>query len=233
MACYSPTRPLSVRDMYITITFQTSSGIIRASALVDSGCYAMFIDQDFANKHRIKYPKPATSSGCAVDGTRLSYSVQGTHKICAYDHNNRLSRNRFNFQVLKNCPDAVVLGMPFLNKINPQIDWVKKTWHLPEQKATKPVKLIESEHMAEQKTIEPLQTIEPAKMTETKRKILVPKPRMLTGGFEPRPKTKRPPAQPKMAVPKATPTPSALKRKRRVQEEDPEWVPENQRRRRK
>lgn len=165
--------------MYITILFQTSSGIIRASALVDSGCYAMFIDQDFANKHRIKYPKPATSSGCAVDGTRLSYSGQGTHKICAYDHNNRLSRNRFNFQVLKNCPDVVVLGMPFLNKINPQIDWVKKTWHLPEQKATKPVKLIESEHMAEQKTIEPLQTIEPAKMTETKRKILVPKPRML------------------------------------------------------
>lgn len=96
---------------------------LQVDALLDSGASACFIDEDFAKLHNFPLVKKLTPVHVEViDGRPLSsgnitYETKPL-KICLENH-----RSNIVFNVIKTPSCPVILGLSWLDKYNPSIDW--------------------------------------------------------------------------------------------------------------
>lgn len=97
---------------------------VETKALIDSGATGLFIHWNFVKKHRIPtktYAKPRVirnvDSSLNVLGKITNY-VETT--ITIGDHEEQV-----HFSVTDLGEDDVILGLPWLRKHNPEIDWAK------------------------------------------------------------------------------------------------------------
>ena len=92
---------------------------------IDCGADINCIDIDFAKKHKVnlrKIEKPLkinNMDGSPNDTGVVKYQAMYFFKIGTVVHNET-------FYVMKWGRDNLILGLPWLNKINPKIDWEKK-----------------------------------------------------------------------------------------------------------
>lgn len=120
------------------LTFETITDYgSSAKILIDCGSTTNFISRSFVNKHTI--PAATTHNATIVklaDGT-----VHNTCKLVTsfplYINDRRLNENLLVFPI-----DTfdIILGMPFLKKYNPHIDWVTETINIPPSPLLKLVK---------------------------------------------------------------------------------------------
>ena len=98
---------------------------IKLSALLDSGASTYFIDKDFAERHKL----PLVTQKCPVtveviDGRPL-VSEDVTQESKALDIYIEQHRSIVVFNVIKSLSNPVILGLSWLDRYNPDIDWKK------------------------------------------------------------------------------------------------------------
>lgn len=109
--------------MKIPLSIFTGKQTVEASALIDSGADDQFIDYQFALQHRLPFTKlPLPLNVYNVDGTP---NLQGQ-----ITHFTTISFNLAGLPFFKRFlittigKDQLILGLPWLQKYNPQIDWI-------------------------------------------------------------------------------------------------------------
>src|SRR5688572_20634377 len=112
--------------------FLGTNSLVDTHALIDCGAGGTFIDQNYARRNHIPM-KPLTKPIPVfnVDGTP---NKQGTIRHFASLNITIGNRtNRLNFFVCGLRKQSVILGLPWLKRNNPDIDWAKGTltWRTP------------------------------------------------------------------------------------------------------
>ena len=107
----------------IPLSVKLDNHSIKASALLDSGASACFIDKDFAERHKLplvtkKYPVSVE----VIDGRPLvSGDVTQETKplvVCI-----KQVQSTIVFNVIKSPSNPIILGLSWLDRYNPDIDW--------------------------------------------------------------------------------------------------------------
>jgi len=111
-----PSRCFNVSLSFICLNLQTS-------ALIDSGASACFIDEDFVKLHNISlvkkpYPVPVE----VIDGRPLA-SGHITHETIPLEIELEGHNSFLVFNVIKTPTSSIILGLSWLRKYNPNIDW--------------------------------------------------------------------------------------------------------------
>jgi hypothetical protein len=112
----------------VPVIVEMDSSSIKIRALLDSEAFVCFIDKDFADCHKLplvtkKHPipievideRPLVSGDVIYESTPLNIILEWHYSIIA-------------FNVIKLPSNPIILGLSWLDKYNPAIDW--KTWRL-------------------------------------------------------------------------------------------------------
>ena len=97
-----------------------------SAAMIDSGATGLFLHQRFADRHRIftrRLPHPITLYN--IDGTpneagKITHSARLLSTIDHNDHPQLLE-----YLITNLGSEDIILGLPWLRKVNPAIDWKK------------------------------------------------------------------------------------------------------------
>jgi hypothetical protein len=98
--------------------------------MIDSGATALFLDFSFVKKHRIlSLPLRHPINLYNIDGT-ANQAGRITHfaRLCLMINNHE---EWTDFLVSNLGGEDVILGLPWLRKVNPQIDWKKGLLNIP------------------------------------------------------------------------------------------------------
>ena len=112
--------------MRIPIQLNVQGEIVSTDALIDSGAEGQFMDIEFAKQHKLKltpldHPIPVRN----VDNTPNS---QGPIRYCLWkDTFLGSKRVRTRFLITALGKQTMILGLPWLRKYNPTINWAKGT----------------------------------------------------------------------------------------------------------
>ena len=105
--------------------------------MVDSGATTLFIGEAFARRHKM-FLEPL------VKPIKL-LNIDGTlNKAGSIHYKTRLilctgtKEKKFEFLVTDCGPETVVLGLPWLRIMNPDIDWAKGELHIQDEKGVDP-----------------------------------------------------------------------------------------------
>jgi transposase InsO family protein len=131
------------------IELQTPKGKVTAWALLDSGAECNFMDQRWAKQH---LPKPSTPMRRvhALDGHEImSY---GKHRVLTSvaDKEGLRREHVHSFEAVEMAGYDVILGFPWLFAINPEIDWIQRTWSYREKTEFHDIKLLTADEAMRQ-----------------------------------------------------------------------------------
>ena len=125
------------RTIHLPIKLATGTQIVETTTLIDCGTTGNFIDIGLLSKANFPLqclPKPIQAYN--VDGTA---NTKGTiqwkaHTDILFSH----SQENTNLMILSLGRQQVILGMPWLHKWNPRIDWSANTVSIPRSPASPP-----------------------------------------------------------------------------------------------
>ena len=126
----------------VQITLREQNCTIATAAMIDSGATALFMNKEFIRQHGIRtFPLKHPIGIFNIDGTR-NQDGQITHFSRAkltVDKHERWT----DFLVTDLGQEDVILGLPWLRRENPEVDWEKGRLSLPEEReeigATPPI----------------------------------------------------------------------------------------------
>ena len=112
---------------------------VMALAMIDSGTTRNFMSRKFATNHRIPgLPKKRPYQLTVVDGTPLNQDEEmvkeETLPLISQIYGKNLGRIIFD---LVSIPHEVILGIPWLEKVNPSIDWNSQKITIGKEKSKK------------------------------------------------------------------------------------------------
>ena len=116
-------RSTSNRRISIPITVETSDHTEKIHALIDCGAEGLFIDKSIANKWRKQKIKPIRVQN--VDGTLNSEGEIKERCSITFDMNGKRMTEWFSVTALG--IQKIILGLPWLEKHNPDVNWRDKT----------------------------------------------------------------------------------------------------------
>jgi hypothetical protein len=111
----------------------------RTLAMLDSGATAVFINEQFVSKHNIlRRPLTRPIALHNIDGS--------INKAGSLTHFARLTMNigskyteKLDFLITDLGPEDIILGLPWLRRINPEVDWDTGTMELPDSPEPDPL----------------------------------------------------------------------------------------------
>ena len=125
------------RTICLPIKLATGTQIVETTALIDCGATRNFINIGLLSKANFPLqhlPKPIQAYN--MDGTA---NIKGTIRWKAHtDILFSRSRESTDLMVLSLGRQQVILGMPWLHKWNPKIDWISNTVSIPRSPASPP-----------------------------------------------------------------------------------------------
>lgn len=131
-SCTIPELNSSSSHFRVSVLLKGRQRSTRTAAMIDSGATALFISRRFVTKNQV-FLHPLHSS-------IPLFNIDGTHNAAgSITHYARLQLSmgdyveRLEFLVTDLGPEDVVLGLPWLRKVNPDIDWEKGTMELGEE----------------------------------------------------------------------------------------------------
>ena len=112
---------------------------VMALAMINSGATGNFMSRKFATNHRIpELPKERPYQLTVVDGTPLNQDEgmvkEETLPLMSQIHGKDLGRITFD---LVSIPHEVILGIPWLEKVKPSIDWNSQKITIGKEKSKK------------------------------------------------------------------------------------------------
>lgn len=111
-----PSRCFNVALSFNSLDLQTS-------VLIDSGASACFIDEDFIKRYKIPLiKKPCPVPVEVIDGRPLA-SGHVTHETIPLEIELEGHNSFLVFNVIKTPTNSVILGLSWLQRYNPDIDW--------------------------------------------------------------------------------------------------------------
>ena len=122
---------------YLKIRIQLAG--VMALAMINSGATGNFMSRKFATNHRIPgLPKERPYQLTVVDGTPLNQDEgmvkKETLPLMSQIHGKDLGCRTFD---LVSIPHEVILGIPWLEKVNPSIDWNSQKITIGKEKSKK------------------------------------------------------------------------------------------------
>ena len=119
-----PFEPSRCFNIPLIIDFHPNS--IKVKALLDSGASACFIDRDLVKRHNLPIvPKKYPVSVEVIDGRPL-ISGDVTHETKPLDIILEGYRSTVVFNIISSPSNPLVLGLSWLEMVNPDIDWKKQ-----------------------------------------------------------------------------------------------------------
>ena len=123
--------PKSMRIPLQVIEPSRTMKAIDTHALIDSGADISCLDHQFARKHRLPLTKLTTP--VLIRNADLSENKQGLIKYtCRLFLNIEGLTHNVTFHVISCGKENLILGLPWLQTINPKINWHTKTLSIPE-----------------------------------------------------------------------------------------------------
>ena len=125
------------RSMIIDAKILDGKEIVETKALIDSGAQGAFIDERFVKEHRfplLRLKKEIPISNVDETPNRngpIRYITRFPVKI----DGNVISTEFFISHLGK---ENIILGLPWLERVNPIIDWAKKTLKIDPEQIKKP-----------------------------------------------------------------------------------------------
>ena len=134
--------PLSAQATYcFTIPLSLGSRRIQAIALLDSGVSACFLDEEFAKLQKIPLVRKAKLVHVEVIDERPLSSGSVTHETIPLEVTFQNHSSQIIFNIIKTPSNPVILGLSWLERYNPSIDWKSRTMTFPiKTPQKKPVK---------------------------------------------------------------------------------------------
>jgi len=117
--------------MEINMEVQTPTGWTPVLALVDSGAEMSTINPLFAKEHGLDMTEEPPSKATAVDGREVHVYGAAKLSIRMADCNKQEAHQTQRFCSVASPGVDVLLGMDWIGTVNPQINWVDKSWRLP------------------------------------------------------------------------------------------------------
>ena len=117
--------------MEIQVEIQTPTGWTPVVALVDSGAEVSTINPLFAKEHGLDLTAEPPSKATAVDSREIHVYGAGTVPIRMADCNEQGAQQLQRFCSVSSPGTDVLLGMDWMEAVNPQINWTDKSWRLP------------------------------------------------------------------------------------------------------
>jgi hypothetical protein len=122
-----PGQRKSQQAIVCEVLLETSQGLRTTWALIDCGAENNFINQKWAEEYYPDSPSRPRKVK-ALDGHRIRAYGQQKLSVHAEDMDG-LSRNHTHvFEAVDMDGYDMILGFPWLQATNPDIDWVQKTW---------------------------------------------------------------------------------------------------------
>ena len=119
----------SKSHFHISIILKGRNWSCCTAAMVDSGATALFIGEAFAKRHKmfleplVKPIKLLNIDGTLNKAGSIHYKMRLI--LCT-----RTKEKKFEFLVTDCGPETIVLGLPWLRIMNPDIDWAKGELHI-------------------------------------------------------------------------------------------------------
>ncbi len=107
----------------VPLLLKFDSHSIRTKALLDSGASACFMDKDFAKKHSLPLVAKKTPVHVEVIDGRPLISGDVTEETKPLDAFVENHQSTIIFNVIQSPSNPVVLGLSWLDRYNPSIDW--------------------------------------------------------------------------------------------------------------
>jgi hypothetical protein len=111
----------------ISILSSNKKKTVATTAIIDSGAGGTFISDEFVKKHQIKTrPLAAPFNIRTVDGSYSTAGKVSQYCVLMVRVDQRVMIGKFNITRLGR-NDDIILGYPWLARVEPKIDWVNKT----------------------------------------------------------------------------------------------------------
>ena len=117
-------KPSTCFSIPLRVKFDDHS--IKVNALLDSGASTCFIDKDFAERHKLPLVTKKCPVSVEVIDSRSLVSRDVTQETKALDIYIDQHRNTVVFNVIKSPSNPMILGLSWLDRYNPDIDWKKR-----------------------------------------------------------------------------------------------------------
>ena len=132
-SCTIPETDSSSSHFRINVLLQGLNKSVRETAMVDSGATGLFLNHKFTKRHKvIAHPLRKEIPLLNIDGSRNtagSITHYARLRLSVGDYSEVLD-----FLITNIGPESIILGLPWLRKVNPSIDWEKGEMRLEESK---------------------------------------------------------------------------------------------------
>jgi hypothetical protein len=106
---------------------------LKTVALLDSGASACFLDENFANRHKIRLVRKSKPIHVEVIDGRPLLSGSVTHETEPLEVEFKDHSSCVIFNIIKTPSSPVILGLSWLEQHNPSIDWKLRRMTFPKQ----------------------------------------------------------------------------------------------------
>ena len=115
-----------------------------SAAMIDSGATGLFLHQRFVKRHRIfAKPLPHPITLYNIDGTP-NLAGQITHSARLYSTVDKNHPQLLEYLITNLGSEDIILGLPWLRKVNPNIDWKEGRLSMESQKVPQKVVIEEA-----------------------------------------------------------------------------------------
>ena len=112
--------------MHLPIALRANNEVFHLNALIDSGAEGSFIHSDTVKKHNIPtYPLKRPVLVKNVDGSQNKEGIISQYVWKPIQLGNRISYTQLLVATIGK--EEVILGLPWLRRVNPRIDWAQST----------------------------------------------------------------------------------------------------------
>ena len=130
------------RTLKISVCLHYNQRDYETTAIIDSGATGCFIDTQLAQRLNLETtPLSRPVKAINVDGTancKGNITQEANVHLSFTDYTDHPHEEIVRLMVLNLGKPQLILGMPWLQKWNPEIDWTRKTIYLPESETPLP-----------------------------------------------------------------------------------------------
>ena len=131
-----------LRHLLISVQISHSTGPVQVRGLIDCGATWNFVSQDLVTRHSFSVTGSRPQGAKTIDGTPLRIYRSHTLQVRTVDIDNRESIEDETVYGADMYGIDLILDLPWLYSVNPDVDWRKQEWRLRENLNAEPISIV-------------------------------------------------------------------------------------------